>query len=70
VGRFGTYWDEKVWEESFLFMEEEVYAEWLGKLLGKHGAVKSAELPWGKVGVNVDKKGWSTSIIIVPNRQQ
>lgn len=69
--QFGPYWNDKVWDKSFLFMEEEVYAEWLSKVLGRPGPVKSAEFSWGEVGVSVDhQKGWSTSIYIVPNRQQ
>ena len=69
--RFGPYWDDKIWDKSFLFMEEEVYAEWLGKVLGTPGPVKLAEFSWGSVRVSVDHhKGWSTSISIVPNRQQ
>ena len=69
--QFGPYWDDKIWDKSFLFMEEEVYAEWLGKVLGAPGPVKLAEFSWGRVRVSVDHhKGWSTSISIVPNRQQ
>ncbi len=69
--KFGPYWDDKIWDKSFLFMKEEVYAEWLGRMLGRPGPVKSAEFSWGEVGVSVDHhKGWSTSIYIVPRRQQ
>lgn len=67
-GDWGEPWTDKVWELSYLEMLEREHRSWLGRLLGRAEAVARVEFEWGGASVNIDTKGWGTSLCMRPRR--
>lgn len=65
---YGPEWKGKVWEESFLEMLAQVQADWLGHRLSQPTAVWKALFSWGKISVEIDRKGWNASIYVSPSK--
>lgn len=65
---YGPQWVDKEWDEGFLDLQAQAHAEWLGRALGQAIPISEAVFGWGKISVEVDKRGWDASVFVSPFR--